>query len=69
MIVQKKDDEIVIKFSAGVKASKIQSILDYLRYEELTINSRATAKDLEDLLKQSKSKRWEMVKKNIGFAD
>ncbi len=69
MIVERKNDEILVRFSAGTKASKIQSILDYLRYEELTSKSKATEKDVETLTKQSKSERWEKIKKEIGFDD
>lgn len=69
MIVERKDNEILVRFSAGTKASKIQSILDYLRYEELTSNSRATEKDIDNLTKKSKSDRWEKIKKEIGLDD
>jgi len=67
MIVERKDNEILVRFSAGTKASKIQSILDYLRYEELTSKSRATEKDIDNLTKKSKSDRWEKIKKEIGL--
>jgi len=69
MIVERKDNEILVRFSAGTKASKIQSILDYLRYEELTSKSRATEKDIDNLTKKSKSDRWEKIKKEIGLDD
>jgi hypothetical protein len=69
MIVERKNNEILVRFSAGTKASKIQSILDYLRYEELTSKSKATEKDIDNLTKQSKSDRWEKIKKEIGLDD
>lgn len=69
MIVERKDNEILVRFSANTKASKIQSILDYLRYEELTSKSKATEKDIDYLTKQSKSDRWEKIKKEIGLDD
>lgn len=58
-----------MRFSAGTKTSKIQSILDYLRYEELTSKSEATEKDIEALTKKSKSDRWEKIKKEVGLDD
>jgi len=67
MIVERKDNEILVRFSAGTKASRIQSILDYFRYEELTSKSRATEKDIDNLTKKSKSDRWEKIKKEIGL--
>ncbi len=67
MIVERQNNEILVRFSAGTKASKIQSILDYLRYEELTSTSKATEKDLNDLMKDVKKGRTEKIKKEIGL--
>ncbi len=50
MIVERKNNEILVRFSAGTNASKIQSILNYLRYKELTSKSEATEKDIEALI-------------------
>lgn len=69
MKVERKDNEILIRFSPGTKASKIQSILDYLRYEELTSQSKATEKDVEKLTKEAKKGRWERTKKELGLDD
>lgn len=69
MIVERKNNEIVVRFSAGFSASKIQSILDYLRYEELTSNSEANEKNLESLLKVAKKGRFDKIKKEIGLND
>lgn len=69
MRVERKNNEILVRISAGTNASKIQSILDYLRYEELTSKSEATEKDKENLTKESKTDRWEKIKKEIGFDD
>ena len=69
MIVERKNSEILVRFSAGNKVSKIQSILDYLRYEELTSKSKATQKDLDLLLKDAKKGRFDKIKKKTGFND
>ena len=45
MIVERQDNEILVRFSARMKTSRIQAILDYLRYEELTSKSTATEND------------------------
>ncbi len=67
MIVERQNNEIIVRFSAGNKASKIQSILDYLRYEELTSKSKATQKDLDLLLKEAKKERLNKIKKETGL--
>ncbi|MGS2762606.1 hypothetical protein [Sinomicrobium sp. M5D2P9] len=69
MIVERKNNEILVRFSAKAKVSKIQSILDYLRYEELTFDSKATKKDLSNLLKETKKGRWDKIKREIGLDD
>ncbi|MDT0646365.1 hypothetical protein RM545_06655 [Zunongwangia sp. F260] len=69
MRVERQNNEIVVRFSAGTKVSKIQSILDYLRYEELTLKSKATEEDLNDLLKDAKKGRLEKIRKEIGLDD
>jgi hypothetical protein len=69
MIVERENNEIVVRFTASKNASRIQSILDYLRYEELTSKSKAKEKDVDELVKESKSDRWEKIRKNIGFDD
>lgn len=67
MIVERQNNEILVRFSAGNKASKIQSILDYLRYEELTSKSKATQKDLDLLLEETKKGRLDKIKKEINI--
>ncbi|WP_373516194.1 hypothetical protein [Pricia sp.] len=67
MIVERQNNEILVRFSAGNKASKIQSILDYLRYEELTSKSKATEKNLDLLLKEAKKGRLDKFKKETGL--
>ena len=69
MIVERINNEILVRFSAGTKVSKIQSILDYLRYEELTSRSEATEKNVEALTKESKFDRWGKIKKEVGLDD
>jgi len=69
MIVERQNNEILVRFDAGTKASKIQTIIDYLRYEELTSKSTATEDDVDNLMKEVKKGRWNKVKKEIGLDD
>lgn len=69
MTVERKNNEILVRFSAAIKTSRIQSILDYLRYEELTSKSKATQRDVDLLLKKSKKGRFKKIKQEIGFDD
>ncbi|MFO7891394.1 MAG: hypothetical protein R6V04_13770 [bacterium] len=67
MKVERKNNEILVRFSSGTKTSKIQNILDYLRYEELTSKSEATKKDVENLTKKAKKGRWKRTKNELGI--
>ncbi len=69
MIVERQKNEILIRIPADTKTSRIQSILDYLRYEELTSKSVATQKDVDKLVKEIKKGRWERTKKRLGLDD
>lgn len=69
MIVERQNNEIVVRFSAGIKTSRIQTILDYLRYEELTSKSTASEDDVDVLLKEVKKGRWDRTKKELGLND
>jgi len=69
MIVERQNNEILVRFSAGTKISRIQSILDYLRYEELTSNSSATEDDVDILVKSVKKGRWNKIKGELGLDD
>ena len=67
MIVQRQNNDILIKFSVGTKVSKIQAILDYLRYEELTSKSTASEVDVDNLVNEAKIGRWGRIKDEIGL--
>ena len=67
MKVERYNDEILVRFKAGTKTTRIQTILDYLRYEELTSKSTATEEDVDNLVKLAKNGRWERTKKELGL--
>lgn len=69
MIVERKNNEILVRFPTGTSTSKIQSILDYLRYEELTSKSEATEEDVENLVSLAKKGRWKRIKRESGLND
>jgi len=69
MIVERQNDEIVVRFSAGIKTARIQALLDYLRYEELTSKSSASESDVDELVNEIKVGRWPEAKENLGLND
>jgi len=67
MIVERINNEILIRIPDNIKSCRIQSIIDYLRYEELTADSQATQKDVDILNSAAKKGRWNRIKKEIGL--
>lgn len=67
MIVKRLNNEIFIKISGKIPPSRIQLIVDYLRYEELTANSRATQEDVDILTSEVKKGRWDRIKRETGL--
>jgi len=69
MIVERQNNEILVRFTVGTNTSRIQSLLDYLRYEELTSNSYPTQDEVDTLVNEAKAGRWTTIKKELGFND
>jgi hypothetical protein len=67
MIVERINNELLIRIPGNMTSSRIQSIMDYLRYEELTANSRATQEDIDALASEAKKGRWDKIRKEIGL--
>ena len=58
MIIESKDDEIVIRISPNVNLEEIQKSLDFIRYKEILSKSKATVSDVDDLAAQINSEWW-----------
>lgn len=62
MIVERQDDEILIRISASRNIEEIQTLLNYLKYEELTSRSVANEEDAQELYKKAKKGRYKNAK-------
>jgi hypothetical protein len=49
MIVERTNKEILVRLPSNVDLSALQDMLDYLRYRELTANSKAKQEDADKL--------------------
>ncbi len=67
MIVERLNNEILVRIPMNMTSSRIQSIMDYLRYEELTSDSKATEEDVNNLTIEAKKGRWDRIRKEIGL--
>lgn len=63
MIVERTNNEILVRLPSNVDLSELQDMLDYLRYRELTANSKAKQEDVDKLVKEVNSSIWNKIKK------
>lgn len=57
MRIERSSDEILIRIPASLDSEKLQSILDLIRYGELTSKSSLSQEDV-DKLARSVNKSW-----------
>lgn len=69
MIVQRQNDEILVRLKISGDTDRLQAMLDYLKYEELTADSEADQEDVNQLVNEVKTGRWQKIKKEIGIND
>jgi endonuclease III-like uncharacterized protein len=58
MIIESKDNEIIIRISSNVNLEDIQKSLDYIRYKEILSKSKATELDVEKLAAEVNESWW-----------
>jgi len=63
MIVERSNNEILVRLPSNVDLSELQDMLDYLKYRELTANSKAKQEDVDKLAKEVNSTMWDKIKK------
>ncbi len=62
MIIESKDNEIIIRISSDVDLQEIQKSLDYIRYKELVSKSTATQTDIDKLAAEVNQGWWDKNK-------
>ena len=58
MIIESKNDEIVIRISANVSLEDIQKSLDFIRYKEILSKSKGSQADGDNLAKKVNNEWW-----------
>jgi len=59
MIIERTTSEFVIRFPFTTDSERMQDIIDYLRYKELTANYSVAQSDVDNLAKAINRKWWE----------
>lgn len=63
MIVERTNNELIIRLPGTVNATEIQDLLNYLRYQELTSNFDVKQNEVDKLSNQINKSWW---KRNKG---
>lgn len=68
MILERKDNEIVIRIpddGRAFGAKELQNLINYIRYRQLVSRSIATQEDADQLAKEANSNWWAANKERI----
>ncbi|MCF8363862.1 MAG: hypothetical protein K9G70_14695 [Prolixibacteraceae bacterium] len=62
MILERTSKEILVRLPAYVDLSELQDMLVYLEYKEVTANSSASQKDVDELSDSVNKSIWQKFK-------
>jgi hypothetical protein len=57
MVIERKNNEIIIRINSGMSDKSLEQLVDYLRYREIADQSKASKSDLDNLVSLVKKKR------------
>ena len=67
MILERTKNEILIRLPANIELSRLQTILDYLEYLELTSKSSAKESEVNKLSHEANKSMWQKIKEVRGI--
>ncbi len=65
MLIERTENEVIIKLSPDVDTRGLQRIIDYLTFKESTAKSKATQKHVDELAHSIKKGWWSKNKKRL----
>jgi hypothetical protein len=67
MIIERKNEEIIVRLSSDTNTSDLQDMLDYFQYKELVSKSTATQADIDILSKDVNQRIWTRIRQDRGL--
>jgi hypothetical protein len=58
MLIERTNNEVIIRLPSNVDTEGVQRLVDYLIYKEATANSKAKQTDVDKLSKEIKKNWW-----------
>ena len=65
MIIERTNNEILIRIPNSVDIDDAQRIIDYIRYQEITSKSKASQKEADNLAAEANENWWKENKDNF----
>mgnify|MGYP000873052276 CR=1 FL=1 len=67
MIIERTSKEVLFRVPATTKIEDLQALADLFAFKEIARKSKATQKEVDELVKKIKKGRWEKTKRKIGL--
>lgn len=67
MIIERTSKEVVFRLPSTTKLEDLQEIANLFAFREISRNSKATQKEVDELTKKVKKGRWEKTKRKLGL--
>ena len=65
MLIERTQDEVIIRIPASVKTDELQDVLDFIRYKEITSKIKVSQKEVDKLAREVNKKWWTKNKKQF----
>ena len=67
MIIERTKNEIIFRLPADANVDELQDMADLLEFKEIAKKSKATQKDVDNLVKTIKKGRWAETKSTLNL--
>ena len=67
MIIERTSKEVVFRLPSTTKLEDLQEIANLFAFKEIAHNSKATQKEVDELVKKVKKGRWAKTKNKLGL--
>ena len=67
MIIERTSKEVVFRLPSSTKLKDLQDIANLFAFKEVSQKSKATQKEVDELVKKIKKGRWAKTKQKLGL--
>lgn len=67
MIIERTSKEVVFRLPSSTKLEDLQDVANLFTFKEVSKKSKATQKQVDELVKKIKKGRWNKTKQKLGL--